>query len=159
MRLKLISLLTALFLAFTLVTCSSSEEVKEDNEGETEVVSSEEPSTDRSMTVPDSTAVQNAIKDYDRVFFGMDSTTLGSEATRALDMQADLLNKFPSVKVTLEGHADRVGGSEYNMGLSEKRAQAVKSYLVNKGVASDRITTVGRGQEEDMRAVITKPGM
>ena len=161
MKLKLLSMLTAMLLVLTLVACpSSNEKVENTDNTETEVAKTDEPeSTDRSMTVPDTTAVSNAIKDYDKVSFAMDSTALNADSKKALDMQAEILNKFPSVKVTLEGHADKVGGAEHNMKLSERRAKAVKGYLVKKGVSGERINTVGLGEDQDMRAVVTKVAM
>ncbi len=164
MKLRLLSMFTAMLLVLALVACSSSkEEVKEGDQPKTDdTVATDttgDTSADRNMAVPDTTAVSNAIKDADKVMFALDSATLSADAKKALDTQAEVFTKFPAVKITLEGHADKVGGSEHNMKLSEKRAKSVKEYLVKKGVAGDRITAVGLGQDQDMRAVVTKVGM
>ena len=60
-----------------------------------------------------------------------------------------ILKKNPNLKVEIDGHADSTGAPEYNMALSEKRAQAVKDFFVTRGVDPDRLTTKGFG--------ITKP--
>ena len=83
----------------------------------------------------------------DRVFFGFDSSTLTPEARAILDKQAEWLGKYGSVKVTIEGHADERGTREYNLALGERRATAVRTYLVSKGVPADRIATISYGKE------------
>lgn len=83
----------------------------------------------------------------DRVFFGFDKTELTAEARATLDRQAAWLKKYPTVKVTLEGHADERGTREYNLALGERRAQAAKNYLAAAGVTADRIRTVSYGKE------------
>ena len=83
----------------------------------------------------------------DRVFFALDSSVVSSEGQQTLDRQAAWLKTNGNVKVTLEGHADERGTREYNLALGERRASAAKSYLVNKGVAADRIETTSYGKE------------
>jgi len=83
----------------------------------------------------------------DRVFFGFDKSDLTSEAQATLDRQAAWLKKYPSSKVTLEGHADERGTREYNLALGERRATAAKNYLVAAGVAAARVSTVSYGKE------------
>lgn len=83
----------------------------------------------------------------DRVFFGYDRSDLTAEGQGTLQMQADWLKQYPSVNVTIEGHADERGTREYNLALGERRAQAVKSYLVALGISPMRITTISYGKE------------
>jgi len=83
----------------------------------------------------------------DRVFFTFNESTLSSEAQATLDRQAAWLKKYPSTKVTVEGHCDERGTREYNLALGERRATAVKNYLVADGVGSARIKTVSYGKE------------
>jgi peptidoglycan-associated lipoprotein len=58
------------------------------------------------------------------------------------------LKKRPSVKVMVEGHADSRGTNEYNLALTDRRAAAVKDYLVSLGVSGDRVSTVAKGEEQ-----------
>ncbi len=83
----------------------------------------------------------------DRVFFAFDSAALDEKARAVLDRQAEWLLRYPHITVTVEGHADERGTREYNLALGERRAQAVKDYLVAKGVAPDRILTISYGEE------------
>jgi OOP family OmpA-OmpF porin len=64
----------------------------------------------------------------------------------------------PDVRVVITGHTDNVGSQEFNQTLSLKRAQAVKNWLVKKGIASNRMRTVGRGQNEPMSSNETDEG-
>jgi peptidoglycan-associated lipoprotein len=86
-------------------------------------------------------------KASDRVFFGFDSAVLSSNAQRTLDRQVKYLKNNPRVDVRVEGHCDERGTREYNLALGERRAVAVKNYLVNSGVSSRRIQTVSYGKE------------
>lgn len=83
----------------------------------------------------------------DRVFFATDSSTLSPEARAILDRQAAWMEKFSGVRVTVEGHCDERGTREYNLALGERRATAVRNYLVAKGVAASRVSTISYGKE------------
>lgn len=83
----------------------------------------------------------------DRVFFGYDSSVLTSEGQATLDRQAAWLKQYGSVNVAIEGHCDERGTREYNIALGERRATAVKNYLVSAGVDSSRLRTISYGKE------------
>ena len=83
----------------------------------------------------------------DRVFFDFDSALLTSQAQQTLDIQADWLRDHPDIDVSIEGHCDERGTREYNLALGERRAMAVKKYLVNAGVNPRRLSTVSYGKE------------
>ena len=83
----------------------------------------------------------------DRVFFGYDSYTLTPEAISQLELQAQWLRQYPSVNVLIEGHADERGTREYNLALGDRRANAVKNYLVSLGIDPRRIDTISYGKE------------
>ena len=83
----------------------------------------------------------------DRVFFGYDRATLTPKAISTLKAQADWLKGKMAVKLTVEGHADERGTREYNLALGERRANAVRSFLVAQGVSRDRIVIVSYGKE------------
>ena len=87
------------------------------------------------------------IKVGDRVLFGYDSSELDDEDRSVLDNQAKFLNQNPSLKVTIEGHCDERGTREYNLALGEKRASAVKDYLISVGINSERVSVVSYGKE------------
>ncbi len=83
----------------------------------------------------------------DRVFYDTDRHTLDQAARSLVEQQAEWLQRYPNVDVTVEGHADERGTREYNLALGERRAQAVKDYLVALGISPTRIDTVSYGKE------------
>lgn len=83
----------------------------------------------------------------DRVYFGYDRYDLTPEALQQLQLQAQWLNQYPNVSVTIEGHADERGTREYNLALGDRRANAVRDYLVSLGVSASRVNTISYGKE------------
>lgn len=84
----------------------------------------------------------------DRVYFDLDSYTIRDDAAPVLDAQAAWLNRYPNVAVRIEGNADERGTREYNLGLGSRRANSIRDYLVNRGVAASRIATISYGKEK-----------
>ena len=83
----------------------------------------------------------------DRIFFGLDQYDVDAEDQATLQSQAAWLRQNPSVRVTIEGHADERGTRDYNIALGERRANAAKNYLASLGIDSGRMTTVSYGKE------------
>ena len=83
----------------------------------------------------------------DTVFFAFDSSSLSAEAQAALDTQVAWLKKHDDVNVIVQGHCDDRGTREYNLALGERRANAVKQYLVSQGIEESRISTISYGKE------------
>jgi peptidoglycan-associated lipoprotein len=80
-------------------------------------------------------------------FFGLDSAELDDAGRAVVTANAALLRMYPAWAVTVEGHCDERGTTEYNLALGERRAMAVKTYLVSLGIAADRVLTVSYGEE------------
>jgi peptidoglycan-associated lipoprotein len=83
----------------------------------------------------------------DRVFFGFDSATLRPDDHAVLDRQATWLAQFAQNNVEIAGNTDERGTEEYNIALGQRRANAARDYLVAKGVAGSRISTVSYGKD------------
>ncbi len=83
----------------------------------------------------------------DRVFFELDSAVLGADARRTLERQAEWLRLFPDVSLVIEGHCDERGTREYNLALGERRANAVREYLISQGIEPSRLRTLSYGKE------------
>ena len=83
----------------------------------------------------------------DRVFFDYDSAELTMEGQAMLAKQAEWLGHFNNVAITVEGHCDERGTREYNLALGERRAVAVKNYLVSLGVSAYQVKTISYGKE------------
>ena len=81
-------------------------------------------------------------------YFDLDKADIRADARAALSKTADFLKNYPQLKVTIEGHCDERGSTEYNLSLGDRRASAVKQYLVSLGISADRISTVSYGKEK-----------
>src|SRR5215510_13182770 len=103
--------------------------------------------------VADDTIANRSLDDLNRdsplkpVFFGLDSADLDDTGRAAASANADVLKKYSTWVVTVEGHCDERGTAEYNLALGERRATAVKTYLTSLGISPDRIRTVSYGKE------------
>lgn len=82
------------------------------------------------------------------VYFDFDKSDIREDARPILQKNAEYLLKWTSTRITVEGHCDSRGTAEYNLALGERRANAVKAYLVSLGVAADRILAVTKGKEQ-----------
>lgn len=83
----------------------------------------------------------------DRVFFESDQTQLTSQSRATLDKQVQWLQRYSQYTFTIEGHADERGTREYNIGLGNRRAQAVREYLASRGINPQRMRTISYGKE------------
>jgi peptidoglycan-associated lipoprotein len=81
------------------------------------------------------------------VYFDYDSSALSEKARSILKHNADLIRQFPDVVIQIEGHCDERGTQEYNLALGERRALAVRQYLMDLGVSGDRMITISYGEE------------
>ncbi len=81
------------------------------------------------------------------VFFGLDGAELDERGRRVVEANADVLARFPTWNVTIEGHCDERGTPEYNLGLGELRALAAQRYLLELGLDPARVRTVSYGKE------------
>jgi peptidoglycan-associated lipoprotein len=83
----------------------------------------------------------------ERVYFDTDQYDIRSDAQPTLTAQAQWLNRYPAVRVRIEGNADERGTREYNLALGARRANAVREFLVGQGVSGSRIETLSYGKE------------
>ena len=83
----------------------------------------------------------------DRVYFGFDRYDISEDARGLLQSQAAWLNQHRNVRLLISGHCDVRGTREYNLGLGERRANSVRSYLISLGVSADRLQTVSYGKD------------
>jgi len=90
------------------------------------------------------------VKEYtfEDVYFDFDRYSLRPEATRVLDEAIAALKENATLRVEIEGHTCSIGTAEYNLALGDRRANAVKDYLVSRGVTADRLRTVSYGEEK-----------
>ena len=84
---------------------------------------------------------------FQPVFFALDSSDVDTLAQQTLNANAEIMKKYPSWVITIEGHADERGTAEYNLALGERRALSARTYLVSLGLSGDRLRTVSYGKE------------
>lgn len=128
---------TYLFLATCKGFLNHTEEIKaEDN-----------PKESRDTTLQFALANISAPTLIDNIFYDFDKATLRDTSKTALDKLVTLLNENPNVTIELSAHCDYKGSAEYNKRLSQRRAESVVAYLIQHGIAADRLTPVGYGKE------------
>jgi peptidoglycan-associated lipoprotein len=86
-------------------------------------------------------------KEFRDVYFDLDNAVIKDDGRTALTANANYMKRRTSVRVTVEGHCDERGTAEYNLALGDRRANAVKAYLVELGVPASSITVVSKGKE------------
>jgi len=84
---------------------------------------------------------------FQPVFFVLDSSDVDAAGQQVLNENAEILKRYPTWVITVEGHADERGTAEYNLALGERRAMAARTYLVSLGISGDRLRTVSYGKE------------
>ena len=104
----------------------------------------------RDSVLPGSAADFKRTVQSDTVHFDTDKYDIDPEARGILDAQAEWLGRFPNVRITIEGHCDERGTREYNLALGDRRANAAKNYLAERGVSPGRITTISYGKERPL---------
>jgi outer membrane protein OmpA-like peptidoglycan-associated protein len=95
----------------------------------------------------------------EKILFEFSKSDLSAAAKTNLDKLVEVLNKYPNTNIEVQGHTDSRGTDEYNMGLSERRANTVADYLKSKGIANNRITTKGFGESAPGYTNDTPEGM
>jgi len=85
-----------------------------------------------------------------RIHFDFDRYDIRPQDAEILKQNAEVLKKFPKLKIQIEGHCDERGTNEYNLALGERRANSTKNYLLSLGIAGDRISTISYGEERPL---------
>ena len=106
----------------------------------------------RGATTRDTVTVQVVAPDtrelaFDDVHFDFDRSAIRPDAVPILDSVVKAMKADPSIKLDIEGNTCNIGTAEYNLALGERRARAVRAYLVKNGISADRLTTVSYGEE------------
>jgi len=98
--------------------------------------------------VPPPAQPQREIYRLDGVFFDFDKSVIKPEGRVKLDSAVTILNRFADMRVEIQGHTDSIATDAYNQALSERRAMAVRDYLVSRGIAGSRLTMRGFGETQ-----------
>jgi peptidoglycan-associated lipoprotein len=112
-----------------------------------------EPTTVPPEPVAEDSIASGSIDDINRnsplkpVFYGLDVAEVDAEGQKILQENADLLRRYSTWQISVEGHCDERGTAEYNLALGERHAVAARNYLVSLGIPADRVKTVSYGKE------------
>ncbi len=156
MRLKVTTLIAALFVVGACATAAEEDAGTSGAGGGSQASSSSRVESQSSgaqqaaRTAPEITpgTQQDLVANVgDRVFFAFDKFDIRAQARATLERQAAWLKRFPNTNITVEGHCDERGTREYNLALGERRANAVKDFLVSQGIDPRRIRTISYGKE------------
>ena len=143
----------SIFIVFFVAACATTPKDSADSSGSGSSSSGSDVSSEGTITETSGSGIVSGSQEDlivnvgDRVFFGYDSSDLDSDALELLQDQVAWLKQNSDVSVTIEGHCDERGTREYNLALGEKRAQAVKNYLIGLGINPDRVSTISYGKE------------
>jgi OOP family OmpA-OmpF porin len=99
-----------------------------------------------------------SILSQDKIHFDYNKASIASNSYKLLDILADVIKKCPNEIISIEGHTDSIGSKSYNLKLSLNRVNAVKEYLVKKGVSADRLKVVGHGESKPLVSNMLKTG-
>jgi len=94
--------------------------------------------------------LETLVKNFERVHFDFDKSELDEPSRAILAANAEILLAHPELQVKVEGHADRWGSDIYNLALGQKRAESVKSYLLNMGVLASQLKVISFGEERPL---------
>jgi peptidoglycan-associated lipoprotein len=147
--------LTLLVASLALLAGCPSKPKTQPEQPQTPTTSSNTSGLDTSPVTSDDTAIQGPsgeLLSQRIVFFDFDRAEIRADSQSVVSAHAAFLAKNASVKVRLEGHADERGSREYNIGLGERRAQAVRRALLLQGVAEAQLSTVSYGEERPASA-------
>jgi len=92
------------------------------------------------------------------IHFDFDKATLKPGSEKVLIEMVKLMKQYPSLRIEIQGHTDSIGIRSYNLGLSERRAKAVKSFLTLYGIAATRMTIKGYGPDKSVASNETEEG-
>jgi peptidoglycan-associated lipoprotein len=140
------SVCAAAVAALAATACSKPQAVKPEAPPPPVVASVQAPAP---QEVP-AQVVETLRANFRRVQFAFDDARLAGESVAVLRENARLLKEYPSVRVTIEGHTDHYGTTEYNMALGQRRADAVHRFLVELGVPRDRLQRTAYGEERPL---------
>jgi len=109
-------------------------------------------SNEQQAAAPPGTVTPGSVADFkqnvgDRVYFDFDQSAVREDGRQTLNKQAEWLKKYTNYPILIEGKCDERGTREYNLALGERRANAVRQYLIAQGLPADRIKTISYGKE------------
>jgi len=122
-------------------------EIESEAVGEPEYIQEAAISDERSRITGDTLAYDSLNLKLEDIFFDFDKEIIRSDSKLILNRNVQLFKENPDMQIIIEGHTDERGTNEYNLALGERRARITKRYLVARGIAPERISTITYGEE------------
>ncbi len=146
MKLPIRVIMTATVACLLMAGCASQKPKPVEPEKTTPPPTTTEPAAPSGKYTPESLDSDSCLRQR-IIYFDFDKSELRPEFQAAIACHAEYLHEFPGARVTLEGNADERGTREYNLGLGERRGNAVKSALIVAGASEDQLNVVSYGEE------------
>jgi len=140
-------ILAVVAVTFLLAACETASQVSGDSASTSASNTASSSAASSSSASAEKTSAEKLAQVGDTVNFDFDSAELTVSARSTLNRQSAFLSMNPDLMIVIEGHADERGTREYNLALGERRATAVRDYLVAKGINAARVRTVSYGKE------------
>jgi len=150
-----VTALIVLTLGFS-IACSSKKKVDDVQAGD---VAADSNVSSRDIKFDPRGSDSGSIKGLNTIRFGYDDASISSEARRILASNAEWIKANTDATIQVEGHCDERGSVEYNLALGERRAKAVKNYLIGLGIDGQRLTIISYGKEKPLDTTNTEAGM
>ena len=144
MKLKILTLCTIGFLAFSLTGCPPKKQIKKEETKPEEQQQPPKPAEEPSLRGKD----YKEVPEISTVYFDLDQATLRADARDILAKNYEAFKQHTDWEALVEGHCDERGTTEYNLGLGQKRAAAVREYYITLGLDGGRIATISYGKEQ-----------
>jgi peptidoglycan-associated lipoprotein len=130
----------SIVLAISLAACSSTKRV--------EIKEPADPSLVRAAARD--AAIDEMMRNFQRVHFAFDSAQISERTRDALAANVDIMRRFEEIELEVQGHCDEQGSTEYNLALGDRRADAIRKYMVTAGVDAHRVSTISFGEEKPL---------
>lgn len=148
---NLIKFIAILAIGISFINCRGKQEKSEETTPTEATTTQESPAVDSAaMSFDPAGSDSGKIDGLKTVFFDYDKATLSEGAKKIIHGNADWMKKNAGTKIQIEGHCDNRGSIEYNVALGERRANAVKDYMMSLGLAGNRLATISYGEEKPL---------
>ncbi|MCB0368618.1 MAG: peptidoglycan-associated lipoprotein Pal [Bdellovibrionales bacterium] len=145
-------MLSLLISSLLMLTNCRSKQTKPEDSAATSTTQDDTAVDSTPMSFDPAGSDSGKIEGLQTVHFGFDKSTLNSEARKTIQANVDWMKANAGTKVQIEGHCDNRGSIEYNVALGERRANAVKDYMISLGVAPSRLSTISYGEEKPLES-------
>lgn len=147
---RILRVIFSLGLVFSMAACASKKKTEDAQEVGGDNTAAQAPVDNAPMSFDATGSDSGSIAGLVTVNFNYDQATLSPEAKQQIKGNVDWMKARPEVRIQIEGHCDMRGSIEYNLSLGERRARAVRSYMVSLGIPESRLSVISYGKEKPL---------